>query len=283
MSIAGIWRRGVKEARAYVRAPDRRAVRRALVREAFFRVAERFTPTVEAQWASGRYIVSTADRDVSRHAFVEGPYDLPMLRRAVRLIEEQGEGIAGRDVLEIGANIGTTTVPLLKLFGVAHVHAFEPESQNHRLLRMNIVANDLSERATARQEAVSDREGTLPFVATPRNSGSGHVARDVKDATYEVPCVTVDALLSRGIVSRDRLGLVWIDVEGHEAAVLSGAGSLPPVPIVVEYLTQFHSDLESFLTLIGEHSSRVFDLGSGLLIPHDGLRSISATDLLLMP
>ena len=168
--------------------------------------------------------MSTADRDVSRATFMAGPYGLATLRRAVQLIGLHSDmPIANRDVLEIGANIGTTTIPLVHEFGAAHVHAFEPSPGNYRLLQQNVLANGLEASVTTYRMAVSDHNGELPFVSSPRNGGSSHVATG-DDATDLVPSVSVDALLERGTVTGSRLGLVWIDVEGHEAAVLAGAG-----------------------------------------------------------
>jgi hypothetical protein len=47
--------------------------------------------------------------------------------------------------------------------------------------------------------------------------------------------VTLDGLVARGIVPPERAGLLWIDAQGHEPAVLAGASSLidAGVPMVV--------------------------------------------------
>ena len=270
----------------YAHGADRQAIRRELAREAFFRAAGRFTPTVEVEWASGRYLVATADRDVSRVTFMVGPYGLETLRRAVQLMGLHGHApVAGREVLEIGANIGTTTIPLVHEFGAAHVHAFEPSPVNYRLLRQNVLANGLEASVTTYEMAVSDRDGKLPFVSTPRNGGSSHVAAE-SEATHFVPALRVDALLERGTITASRLGLVWIDVEGHEAAVLAGADLLGPVPIVIEYQPRLYRDVDRLNELITRRRGRVFDLSSGAEVSASdlvGRNQAEATDLLLLP
>lgn len=283
MWISRAFARAVDEAGRYTRAQDRRAIRRELAREALFRTAALFMRTIEVRWPSGRYIVSTADRDVSRLTFVKEPFGLATLQAAATLIERHGAGIAGREVLEIGANIGTTTIPLVTVHGVSYVHAFEPGPANYRLLQRNIVANELSHVVTARPVAISHEVGVLPFVASARNAGSSHVAGERNERTLEVPCVTIDSLFREDVVRRARLGLVWIDVEGHEAAVLAGATSLTGVPIVMEYQPKLQVDLIALHDLISMHSSRIFDLTTGSPVSPEQLRNSPTTDLLLMP
>lgn len=281
-------KRALFEVSRYATTADRRAIRRELTREAFFRIAARFTPTVEVDWPSGRYLVATADRDVSRLTFVERPFDLPILTSAARLIREHtSASLEGREVIEVGANIGTTTIPLVTSFGVEHVHAFEPAPGNYRLLRLNIEANDLGTRVTARRLAISDRAGQLPFAVPPHHPGSSHVAVSHEDSNVEiVPCVTLDQILQQGLINGDRIGLVWIDTEGHELAVMEGARSLGSVPVVIEYNPQHRSHIDRLDGVIQGRHTALFELPSGVPISFRALvkRGLGVTtDLLLLP
>lgn len=263
-----------------VRGPDRLGVPRELVREGVFFVAGRFRATLVVRWPSGRYRVATADYDVSRRTFVSGPYGLDRLLCAGELIErESGRGIAGREVLEIGANIGTTTVPLITVLGAARVHAFEPVARNFRMLEENIALNGLADRVSAHEAAVSDRTGNVALAISDRFWGSSRV-REGAGAVATAPCVTVDSMIADGTVEPSRLALVWIDVEGHEAAVLRGARALGEVPLVVEYLPEAHDDLAAFHELLSARAKRMFDLASGRAVTLAELEG--ATDLLLL-
>ena len=57
---------------------------------------------------------STDDREVGRHTFVHGGYDLETMRCAMELLRpaggRAGEALAGRTVLDIGANIGSVSL-----------------------------------------------------------------------------------------------------------------------------------------------------------------------------
>ena len=53
----------------------------------------------------------------------------------------------------------------------------------------------------------------------------------------EVELVTVDRLVETGVIDAERVGMLWIDAEGHEGHILEGAGALAErgVPIVLEF------------------------------------------------
>lgn len=135
--------------------------------------------------------------------------------------------------VDVGANIGTTCLPALHVHEFRRAIAIEPEQSNARLLAANAALNGLSERITIHQVAASDRTGTLRLSIHPSNSG-GH--RVTEGAGQEVAATTLDSLLEAEGVSPADVGLLWIDVQGHELAVLRGAGSLlaARVPFVVE-------------------------------------------------
>lgn len=265
------------------RGPDRMGVPVELLREGLFFAAGRFKQTLEVSWPSGRYVVATADYDVSRRTFVSGPYGLERLLRAAELIErETGRGIRGRHVLEIGANIGTTTVPLLTVLGAAHVHAFEPVPRNRRLLEQNIDLNGLFRRASPYELAVSDQIGNVTLAISERFWGSARIS---SHGTCTARSVTIDSLLADGTVDGAELALVWIDVEGHEAAVLAGARTLGAVPIVLEHDPAQQPDLAPLHALIDARGGRLYDLATGAATSLDRLearQSPPATDLLLL-
>ncbi len=210
-------------------------------REAFFSEAAALTPYLASRSAQGEvFFVRSGDTGVGRRVFVDGwRKDMDVLARAMELLADFGIARPAAPVLlEIGANIGTTTVTALRRHGFASAVALEPSPDNFLLLRLNLVANDVDGRVRAIQAAASDREGELTFDVSHRNSGTHRVPRPgvgpLGDAVISVPAVTVDSLLAEGVVDLDHVGLVWLDAAGHEGHVLSGATTLLEhgVPIV---------------------------------------------------
>jgi FkbM family methyltransferase len=240
-----------REGHRYMRAAEtqRPAIRSEWRREIFFRLARPFTPTVEVEWPSGRFLLSTTDRDVSRVTFISGPFDLDGLHQVCERIRDVlGDqfDLSHGEVLEFGANIGTTSVPLVTELGAKRVHAFEPSPDNFRLLRENIIGNDLEDRIQPYQIALSDSIGMVPFELSPRNSGDHRIQatgqavdefNESSRAVIQVAAATVDSLVDDGTLSLNRVQLVWIDTQGHEALLLKGAQKLlaTQIPIVIEY------------------------------------------------
>ncbi len=61
-------------------------------------------------------------------------------------------------MLDIGANIGTTTIEWMSRFPQATGYAFEPGRDNARMLRHNVAVNGLGDRVRVEEVALSDTE-----------------------------------------------------------------------------------------------------------------------------
>jgi FkbM family methyltransferase len=225
--------------------PEQRGERRRgkLLRAAFLAEAAQLTPYVAARCRGGDelFVVATADEGVGRRLFVTGwREDLTVLARACRLLEERGvRRPPGAVFVDVGANIGTTTVVALRRHGFATAVAIEPSPDNHRLLGLNVAANDLGERVRVVCAAASDREGRLELDSARPNSGAHRVARAAAGRPAgplaPVPAVTLDRLVEDGTIDLDCAGMLWVDVVGHEPEALAGASRLleAGVPLVV--------------------------------------------------
>jgi len=216
----------------------------------------------------------------------------------------------GRAVVDVGANIGTSAIPLLTRFGATRVFAFEPDALNFRLLRCNLILNELEGQVTARRAAISDADGEVILEMSAGNLGGHQIRVEGASAAVEqrgestwttvpVEAVTLDGALKGAL---DEIGLVWVDTQGHEAQVLAGAQGLLSrrVPWVIEYwpygLT-LAGGLERLQGLVGEHFERIIDvrrsmrLGRVVDFPADRVAEVQCdksdpddfTDLLLVP
>jgi Methyltransferase FkbM domain len=72
---------------------------------------------------------------------------------------------------------------------------------------------------------------------TSDKQGSHRVARHPvveSKATVQVEAITLDGLVTQGVIDLDRVGLLWIDAPKHEANVLLGASRFleAGVPVV---------------------------------------------------
>jgi FkbM family methyltransferase len=129
----------------------------------------------------------------------------------------------GGVALELGANIGSLTVPMAKIVGeTGKVYAFEPGFDTIRLLRKNVEQNDLSDIVEIIPMAASDKSEILPIVYNPNPNypkvtidGDNPHTRGNKPDAY-IQAITVDSLNIR------RLDFAKIDVDGCEQFAIEG-------------------------------------------------------------
>jgi FkbM family methyltransferase len=137
-------------------------------------------------------------------------YELDVLMKCRELY------LPGTAIIDVGANIGNHTV----FFGAilnAPVYAFEPYLPNHTLLEMNIAANALDGQVIPTNCALGDSNGSGSIRPGPStNLGT----TSVSFGPGETPVRTLDSLSIPAPI-----GLLKIDVEGAETAVLRGAAA----------------------------------------------------------
>jgi FkbM family methyltransferase len=197
-----------------------------LARAEFFDKAQEHTGhlSVASPLGDRLFIVETWDQVVARSLFVKrGRNEMRAIGRAVAILERHGRSVGGTFV-DCGANIGTTTIPALDYFDRAI--AFEPEPRNVRLLRANLVLNDLFERVVVHAVAVSDVAGEAMLRQDPRNAGGHELSGE---GELSVPTVTLDEAIPAG----EPVGMIWMDIQGHEPRALAGATRFD-VPVVIE-------------------------------------------------
>jgi FkbM family methyltransferase len=138
-------------------------------------------------------------------------YELDVLMKCRELY------LPGTAIIDAGANVGNHAI----FFGAilnAPVYAFEPFEPNYALLELNIAANGLDGQVEALRCAIGAVDGSGSLVAgTSGNFGTTRVAF----GRGELAVRSLDSLAIPGPV-----GLIKIDVEGGESAVLLGAEAL---------------------------------------------------------
>jgi FkbM family methyltransferase len=233
-------------------------------RRRFFEHAEGYTNHVSVEAEGLTFIVSTSDEAPGAPFFESrSQKEFRVLRRACERIDPRGVFV------DVGANIGTTTLPALSHFGRAI--ALEPEPRNAALLRANVALNHLEDRVTVHEAACSSASGQVVLRLSPTKSG-GHEIRRPKtgEEGLEVPAVTLDEVVAGEGLRPDEVGLVWMDVGGHEADVLHGATSLieAGVPLVAEIRARTAPDIQR---LLAERYGQAVDLRSEVELPLEEL------------
>lgn len=277
-------------------AVDYRGSRRTAMRHLRYAVVRSSAPLLAAPFGPGQVVVDARDEEVGRRIFLTGGYERAHMKAALDYLSVVSIPTAGSVFVDVGANVGTSTIDALVQFGFGRAVCFEPAPDNARLLRANLVLNDLEGRVDVHAVAVSDYDGPCGLLDSPTNSGD----RRLLASGTGIECHRLDSFVESGLLDPAEIGLVWIDVQGHEPNVLRGAKVAIPanVPVVIEYCPWILEEgLDDLDGQIADRFSTVVDLRamsagigeeSAVLTPRDlprlaaRYRRSGYTDLLLL-
>ena len=191
------------------------ALNRAL---GFFALAEPITITT---LRNGRRIQILNSDHVSRILYFMGDFQ-PRLSWVISKLLD-----AGDSVIDIGANIGWFTVTAANCIGPnGIVHAFEPQPQLALFLRTTIVENGFR-NVFVHEVALSERNEKMTLRVLDGNTGAATLGRAEEDSSHgswnaiEISARNAEDALEA--LKLDRIRMIKIDVEGHEATVLRAA------------------------------------------------------------
>jgi FkbM family methyltransferase len=232
-------------------AVNRDGTRTEVGRGYAFKLLSRLTPVAAVDADGIRYLVETSDRSIGRETYIHRGYDVDVMDRIIRLTEDLVDVrplLEGRTFVDVGANIGTTTIPAVIRYGAAEVVAFEPVPATFVLLQCNLIVNALAERVRAIPVALSDESGAALMELSGNSLGDSRVrTQELSDeqnllgeggwATTRVRTQRFDELYEQLGIDLERVAMLWIDTQGHEAHVLAGASSILErgIPLVLEY------------------------------------------------
>jgi FkbM family methyltransferase len=200
------------------------------------------------------YLVAAGDQVIGRSLFVSGEFDFEKLGTVIRLL---GDRWKGRLLIDVGANCGPICIPAVKRGYFSQAIAVEPEPFNHSLLAANIQLNGLASRIATLNVAFGARDHeSLDFELSATNLGD-HRVRLRKDAglmqeaqrrTVSVKSETFDSMIGE-VDPGD--SLIWIDTQGFEGHVLSGARRALSrrVPLVIEFWPYAMQRADSYAVL----------------------------------
>lgn len=188
----------------------------------------------------------------------------------------------GDVVLDIGANVGSHTLPLARLAGATgSVVAYEPTSFAFAKLQRNLALNpELSKRVIPRQMMlVASPEAKLPgelYSSWPLESTQDlhgtHKGRLMQTSGAGTTTLD-DSLQSLGI---KRVDFVKLDVDGHELDVLAGAHATLTAhrpPILMEFAPYLYQEngigFDALLTQLKDLGYRILEAAGRKPLPFE--------------
>lgn len=130
-------------------------------------------------------------------------------------------------VIDVGGNIGLYSEEVLRRFPQARIHVFEPSAENAEILRKRFIANG---NVAVQQKALGREPGARSLYADVSGSGFGSLTRrrldhfNLQFNWHETVEVIRFEEYWRKELEGGEIGLVKLDVEGHELDVLMGFG-----------------------------------------------------------
>lgn len=161
-------------------------------------------------------------------------------------------------VLDVGANIGITTIPLAKRLNKAVIHSYEPMPEN--LLALNRVIKFFKVKNTkVFPVALGEKSGQLkmvmPIVDSVKMQGLSHTYQEGDDDNGEIYTVEVKTLDEIYEKTGQNISAIKIDVENFEYEVLKGGKKLLEKykPIIYSELwdNEIRTDVIGYLQTIG--------------------------------
>ncbi len=199
----------------------------------------------------------------------QGEYQRDSVRFIAEFFRKHAYSLHESWILELGGNIGTHSIYFCKEFENVKVLTVEADPENISVLQRNVDLNNLDDQVAIVGGAVSNYDGTIELVRNYFNRGGTSVSGDKsmhRGSVFSTESMRVDSLLCMREIDPAKIGLVWIDVEGHELEVFEGMENLvskSKPPVFFEYTPGETSRNSRLLDLVFEHYNSVWISGSG--------------------
>ena len=149
--------------------------------------------------------------------FIDKSFDYRILTKAIKLLGKKNSKLT---LINIGAHIGSTGIPVIKKNNFKNLIAFEPTKRNFRLLKANIFLNEIDDRVQAYNLAISNKKANLYLAIKRGNIGGNYISKN-KQKNTEI--VKSDILDNYTYNLNKNNSLIFIDAEGHEPNIFLGA------------------------------------------------------------
>lgn len=252
----------------------------------------------------GSTFVLASDDVITPILLARGDFQRADLHRAWALAQRLAPRAGATAFVDVGANVGTTTLYAARTGAFSRIVAVEPSPDNLEVIRLNVQANGLDPLVHVVASACGAEVGQVELMLSSVSAGDHRVRRagqipSTHQTLVEVPQRPLDDILAGAGVACDDVALVWVDTQGHEPSVLAGAGDTirSGAPFLVEFWPEMYVEagtLDEHLDRMTSSFRSYIDLRDTREVEHamGDLRALAErlladrhgqTDLLLLP
>lgn len=201
------------------------------IRKLYFKIVKNFLDTITVNTDYGIFRIFTHDRIIGYTLYKDKKWEIDFPRDVFTFLKSEKILRENVTLIDLGANIGITSIPFLKSGWITNAVAIEADGDNFRLLSENVRANNLSDRIFPLHYAVTESAIALTLEKSVNNFGDHRIKKTEKAGTYNehlrkvttVQGDTLPNLLKKAPLELKNNMLVWIDIQGHEGYCFRGA------------------------------------------------------------
>ncbi|MDQ2650303.1 MAG: FkbM family methyltransferase [Actinomycetota bacterium] len=284
-----------------------RDTRRAYLVRGHLRALRRINPNLRVVGVTddgGATYVQASDSVISPWLIARGHFQRDHLIRGWAIARARAPRPNAKTFLDVGANVGTTTLYASRTGDFDRIVAVEPSPDNVHFLELNVMANNLSSQVHIAPVACGAEAGEVELILSSVSAGDHRVRRadDIPSSHPGIVAVqqrTLDDIVHDAGVDPSDVALAWVDTQGHEPGVMAGATSLlaARVPFIIEFWPEMYVEsglLDELLTTLSASFRSYIDLRepSEVVHPISELGALAGrlapvrsgqTDLVLLP
>ena len=169
---------------------------------------------------------------ISNSIFLDGEFEFSKFKKSLKFIKKNK-----RTLFDVGANIGSITIPSLKQRLFKNVIAFEPNPESLKLLKVNILINNLENKVKLYDLALTNKKTKKTLKSDLKlNRGDNRLINEKKIGKnfFEVKTDLLDNFTLK--YNKDNC-LIKIDVQGEESIILFSSQKTlsKKIPIIIEF------------------------------------------------
>lgn len=196
--------------------------------------------------ADGLYFLTCSeDRVIGESLRLGGKFEEGSVEAVTKLLAANGRHIKNDVFVDVGANIGTHSIRAI-MSGFSRAVCIEADENNFKLLKINQILNNVEKQCINYLLAASYKHSEFTIELSPTNFGDHRIRLNSAAQSFhgeenwetnKILGMELDSILSDALSDGKQPSLVWVDTQGHEAHVLSGASKLlsSNTPIVIEF------------------------------------------------